>query len=77
MLAAPPLFVAQDMSAPIPLFNSFGTRSAIKLAKDDDKNSRLEADNVKLQLRQPIEQAYVNINSTYKRHIALKDQADA
>ena len=65
------------VSARIPLFNSFKTKSAIKLAKNDEKNNRLVADNVKLQLHQAIELAYININATYKKYLALKDQADA
>ncbi len=65
------------VSVRIPIFNSFKTRSSIQLAKNEEKNNRLIADNVKLQLRQNIEQAYVNINATYKRYGALKNQADA
>jgi len=65
------------VSVRIPIFNTFKTRSAIQLAKNEEKNNRFIADNVKLQLRQNIEQAYVNINATYKRYEALKNQADA
>jgi outer membrane protein len=65
------------VSVRIPIFNSFRTRSNIQLAKNDEKYSRLIADNVKQQLRQGIEQAYVNINAVYKRYQALKEQADA
>ncbi|MEP6711840.1 MAG: TolC family protein [Ferruginibacter sp.] len=65
------------VSARIPIFNSFKTRTAIRLAKNDEKSSRLIADNIKQQLRQAIDQAYVNINATYKRYMALNEQADA
>ena len=65
------------VSVRIPIFNSFRTTSAVKLAKNDEKYYRLIADNVKQQLRQGIEQAYVNINAVYKRYQALKEQADA
>jgi outer membrane protein len=61
----------------IPIFNSLRSRSAIKLAKNEEKNTRLIADNVKQQLRQGIEQAYVNINAVYKRYQAVKEQVDA
>ncbi len=61
----------------IPIFNSLRSRTAIKLAKNEEKNNRLIADNVKQQLRQGIEQAYVNINAVYKRYQAVKEQADA
>lgn len=65
------------VSVRIPLFNAFRTNSTVKLARNDEKNYRLIADNVKLQLRQNIEQAYVNINAVFKRYNALKEQVDA
>lgn len=65
------------VSVRIPIFNTFKTRTAVQLARNEEKNNRLIADNIKLQLRQNIEQAYVNINATFKRYKALKDQADA
>jgi outer membrane protein len=61
----------------IPIFNAFKTRSAIKLAQNDEKSYRLIAENVKLQLRQGVEQAFVNINAVQKRYQALKNQYDA
>jgi len=65
------------VSAIIPIFNGFRTRTAVKLAKNDEKASRLVAANIRQQLRQGIEQQYVNINAVYKRYQALKEQADA
>ncbi len=65
------------MSAAIPVFNGFKTRTAIKLAKNEEKASRLIADNIRQQLRQGIEQQFVNINAVYKRYQALQEQADA
>lgn len=61
----------------IPIFNAFKNRANIKLAQNDEKNYRLIAENVKLQLRQGIEQAFVNINAVYRRYQALRAQADA
>jgi outer membrane protein len=65
------------VSVRIPIFNSFRTRAAVQLARNEEKNFRLIADNIKLQLRQAIELAYVNIQATYKRYQAVKNQADA
>jgi len=65
------------VSVRIPLFNAFRSRSAVQLAKNDEKSSRLIADNIKLQLRQAIEQAYININAVQKRYAALQEQAEA
>lgn len=65
------------VSMRIPLLNSFRVRNAVKLAKNDELNSRLIADNIKLQLRQNIDQAYININAVSKRYGALLEQAAA
>jgi outer membrane protein len=65
------------VSMRIPLLNSFRVRNAVKLAKNDELNSRLIADNIKLQLRQNIDQAYININAVSKRYGALQEQAAA
>jgi len=65
------------LSMRIPLFNSFKTRSNVSIAKNEAKNNRLIADNVKYQLRQAVEQAYINITATYKRYTVLQQQADA
>lgn len=71
------LSTAFGVSLNIPLFNSFRTRSAVKLAKNEEKSNRLIADNIKLQLRQAVEQAYINITTIYKRYTTLQRQADA
>ncbi len=65
------------LSMRIPLFNSFRVRNAIRLAKNDEQNNRLIADYIKIQLRQNIDQAYININAAYKRYQALQEQAAA
>ncbi|MEO6229452.1 MAG: TolC family protein [Ferruginibacter sp.] len=71
------LSTAYGVSVRIPIFNSFKTRSAVRLAKNEEKNNQLIADNIKLQLRQSVEQAYINITTTYKRYMALLNQLDA
>ena len=68
---------AYGVSISIPLFNSFRTRAQVKLAKNDALNYRLVADNIKFQLRQAVEQAYINITTTYKRYTVLQSQAAA
>ena len=65
------------VSMRIPIFNNFRTRTAVQLAKNDEKNYKLIAEGIKLQLRQGIDRGYVNINAVYKRYQALKEQADA
>jgi outer membrane protein len=65
------------VSMQIPIFNKFRTRTAVQLARNDEKNFKLIAEGIKLQLRQGIDRGYVNINAVYKRYQALKEQADA
>lgn len=61
----------------IPLLNAFRVRNTVKLAKNEELGNRLVADNIRLQLRQNIDQAYININATSKRYKALQEQAAA
>jgi outer membrane protein len=65
------------VSMQVPIFNKFRTRTAVQLAKNDEKNYKLIAEGIKLQLRQGIDRGFVNINAVYKRYQALKEQADA
>ncbi|HMO61786.1 MAG TPA: TolC family protein [Ferruginibacter sp.] len=65
------------LSVSIPIFNAMRTRTAVRLAKNDEKNFRLIADNIRIQLRQAIDQAVININATYNRYTAIQLQADA
>jgi outer membrane protein len=58
----------------IPLFNNFQTKSRVKLATINFKNSQLEADNIKLVLQQNIEQAHLNSVSAYERYAVLQEQ---
>jgi outer membrane protein len=68
---------AYGVSVSIPLFNAFKARSNVKLAKNEEQNNRLVADNIKFQLRQAVEQAYINITTTYKRYTVLQSQSAA
>lgn len=65
------------VSMTIPIFNSFKTRSNVTLARNEEKSRRMVADNVKYQLKQAVEQAYINITTTYKRYTVLQEQSDA
>ena len=71
------LSTAYGVSISIPLFNAFRTRSNVKLAKNEEQYNRLVADNIKLQLRQAVDQAYINITTTYKRYSVLQEQSAA
>jgi outer membrane protein len=65
------------VSMQIPVFNNFRTRTNVKLARNDERNYKLIAEGIKLQLRQGIDRGYVNINAVYRRYLALKEQANA
>lgn len=62
------------VSLQIPLFNGFQARNRIKLAKISLKSTELDASNTQYQLRQNIEQSWLNMNASFKRYAALKDQ---
>lgn len=58
----------------VPLFNSFQSKNRVKLSKITLKNILLESDNAKLQLKQNIEQAHLNMNASYERYKVLTEQ---
>lgn len=58
----------------IPLFNNFQTRNRIKLAKINLTNTQIQTDYAKLQLKQNIEQAYLNSNASFERYKILAEQ---
>jgi outer membrane protein len=58
----------------IPLFNNLQTRNRIKQAKISLKNTQLDAENTTYQLKQNIEQAWLNMNASFKRYKVLQEQ---
>ncbi|MEI9945760.1 MAG: TolC family protein [Chitinophagaceae bacterium] len=58
----------------VPLFNNFFMRNRVKLAKISLKNTELESDRVKLELKQSIEQEWLNMNSSFNRYKILLQQ---
>jgi outer membrane protein len=61
----------------IPIFYNGVRRNNIARAKLTLLNSRDVEDNVKIQLKQSVEQAYYNMNAAYKRYQALEEQVKA
>lgn len=61
----------------VPIFAAFQTNSNVKLAKIQEKNVSLQADNVKWQLRQAVEQAHLNWVQAYDRYQLLSKQVVA
>ncbi|MDX2047878.1 MAG: TolC family protein, partial [Chitinophagaceae bacterium] len=64
-------------SLQLPLFNNFFTRNQVKISKIILKNAELENANIKLLLRQNIEQAHQNMAATYERYKALAEQVSS
>jgi outer membrane protein len=66
------LFVGVNLQ--VPIFNNFQVKNRLKLAEIAAKNARLESENVKIQLRQNIEQAYLNHQTSFNRYRVLTEQ---
>lgn len=61
----------------IPIFSSLQARSNIKLARLEEKRTSYVAENTRIQLRQAIEQAHLNMVSAFEKYNAIKNQVTA
>lgn len=61
----------------IPIFSSFQTRSNVKLARIEEKRTAYVAENTKIQLKQAIEQAHLNMTTAFDKYNALNEQVIA
>lgn len=61
----------------VPLLNALQTRNRVKLAQINVKNAALVEENTKLQLRQAIDQAYLNLTNSWDRYNVLLEQVAA
>jgi outer membrane protein len=61
----------------IPVFNGMQTRNRIKLAEIELKAQDITVDETKRQLRQEVEQAFVNMNNAYTRYRMSLEQVTA
>ena len=61
----------------IPIFDRLQQRNRVKRADIFFKNSELEEEKVKVQLRQDIDQAYLNMTKAYDRYKVLVEQVAA
>jgi outer membrane protein len=65
------------VSVSFPIFTRFNNKNRIALATIEKNISELNAQNVRITLRQNIEQAYVNMSNAAKRYEALNIQVSA
>lgn len=71
------LFSNIGLGLRVPIFNNFFNRNRVKLAKIDLQMADLTLENAKLQLRQEIEQAFVNMTNARARFDILIEQVAA
>lgn len=60
----------------IPILNAFRARNNVALARNDLKNTEYIAETAKIQLKQSIEQAYLNMTGASKRYTILLQQVN-
>lgn len=65
------------VSVRVPIFNGYSTKFRLTNAQINQKQSEVQAENVRLRLRQDIDQAYVNLTNSAKRYSALGNQVRA
>lgn len=65
------------VSVRVPIFNGYNTKFRLTNAQINQKQSEVQAENVRLRLRQDIDQAYVNLTNSAKRYSALGNQVRA
>ena len=65
------------VSVRIPILNYFQNRNKVTLAKIDLQSYKYVEENTKIQLRQNVEQAYLNMSNALERYAALQDQVKA
>lgn len=58
----------------VPLFNNLRVRNQVKLATINLRNAELQNENIRLLLRQSVDQAYLNMTATFERYRALQQQ---
>jgi outer membrane protein len=65
------------VSLQVPIFSSFQTKTNVKLARLEEKRNNYVAENTRLQLRQAIEQAFLNMNIAWDKYKILGEQVTA
>lgn len=71
------IFSNVELGLRIPIFNGHVARNRVRLASIEVKNSELAEENTRQQLRQEVDQAYLNMASAWDRYKVLQEQVDA
>jgi outer membrane protein len=64
-------------SLKIPILNYFQSRNKVALAKIDLQSFKYVEENTRIQLRQNVEQAYLNMTNAYERYATVQEQVKA
>jgi outer membrane protein len=64
-------------SLKIPILNYFQSRNKVALAKIDLQSYKYIEENTRIQLRQNVEQAYLNMTNAYERYTTVQEQVKA
>ena len=65
------------VSLQVPVFSSFQSRTKVKQARLEEKRTGYVAENTRIQLRQAIEQAHLNMTTAWNRYKVLGEQVTA
>ncbi|MCU0324287.1 MAG: TolC family protein [Spirosomaceae bacterium] len=65
------------VSLQVPIFNGYNAKFRLAGAQIQQKQSELQADNTKIQIRQSIDQAYINMSNAAKRYTSTQNQVRA
>jgi outer membrane protein len=66
-----------SLSLHIPILNYFQNRNKVALAKINYQEAKYVENNTKIQLKQNVEQAYLNMTLAYERYTVLLEQVKA
>jgi outer membrane protein len=71
------LYTGINLNLRVPIFTSLQTRNRLKLAQLEYKNTQLTEKNVRTELQQSVQQAYINMQSAEERYKTLLEQTTA
>ena len=71
------IFSNLGLTLRIPILNSFQARNQVKLAEIEYESRQLVEENTRIQLRQQIEEAWLQLMNSYKRYVVLNEQMEA
>jgi outer membrane protein len=65
------------LSLQVPVFNSFKSRTNVRLARLEEKRTGYVAENTRIQLRQAIDQAHLNMSTAWDKYKVTGEQVTA